>query len=489
MACTVAAQGAVTISSKPTVNMSCSGGVCSPTAADAVLNAGDLETLLASGDTEVTTKGPNGEQATDIVVNAASSWSSSSLLSLVARRSITVDQPISVAGMGALSLTTNAGGRNGVLLFGKQGRASFANLTSSLSINGTAYTLVGTLAAIGSAVAANPAGSYAFASDYDASQDGTYSNSPVATNVTGTVEGLGNTISNFSMQPQRKGGTSDGIFNLVDSSGRIDGMRLTDISIRDERDRIRGGGGGLVGVNEGTLSDDHVAGTIVARHSYVGGLVEANAGTIIHSSANMRVRGAYAAGLVLGSGNGGSISLSHADGAVQGDHWAAGLVANLDKGTISESYATGKVSGGTNSLAGGLVGWVQGTSAVSDSYATGAVTGGWHAHVGGFVGLIENSISTIKNAYSTGAVTGGEGSLVGGFAGDGGLSFTDCYWDRTTSGTNKGVAGMNVAGVTGLTTQRFQSGLPAGFESAICRETANVLDGLPWLIANRPGRK
>jgi hypothetical protein len=44
-----AAWADVTISSDATQNMSCSGGVCQPTASDAVLNVGDLETLLAAG--------------------------------------------------------------------------------------------------------------------------------------------------------------------------------------------------------------------------------------------------------------------------------------------------------------------------------------------------------------------------------------------------------------------------------------------------------
>jgi hypothetical protein len=38
-----AARADVTISSDPTQDMSCSDGVCQPTASDAVLNVGDLE--------------------------------------------------------------------------------------------------------------------------------------------------------------------------------------------------------------------------------------------------------------------------------------------------------------------------------------------------------------------------------------------------------------------------------------------------------------
>ncbi|HEY5048225.1 MAG TPA: hypothetical protein VII49_09415, partial [Rhizomicrobium sp.] len=71
----------VTISSAQTQNMSCSGGVCTPTAKDAVLNVTDLTNLLASGNVEVTTTG-SGVQANNIDVNAAFGWSSTSALSL-----------------------------------------------------------------------------------------------------------------------------------------------------------------------------------------------------------------------------------------------------------------------------------------------------------------------------------------------------------------------------------------------------------------------
>ena len=53
--CSVAASAnaVVKISDKPTKNMSCDGGVCSATAAKAVLNVNDLANMLASGDAKV----------------------------------------------------------------------------------------------------------------------------------------------------------------------------------------------------------------------------------------------------------------------------------------------------------------------------------------------------------------------------------------------------------------------------------------------------
>ncbi|HEX4081169.1 MAG TPA: GLUG motif-containing protein [Rhizomicrobium sp.] len=123
---------------------------------------------------------------------------------------------------------------------------------------------------------------------------------------------------------------------------------------------------------------------------------------------------------------------------------------------------------------GGLVGFSFGS--VQNSYATGAVTGGRYA--GGAAGA-GNFLST---SYSTGAVSG---AYPGGFIGFGDDDFSD-YWDVTTSGTDVGVGEGNSTGVTGLTSQQLQAGLPAGFDPTIWGQNANINNGLPYLLANPP---
>src|SRR5580700_9225987 len=107
------AQGDVTISSGTSKDMVCSAGVCSPTSTDAVLNTGDLETLLAAGNVMVTTTG-SGVQADDILVSKAFRWVNSASLTLQAHRSITIDKRILVEGRAGVVLTTNYGGHGGV---------------------------------------------------------------------------------------------------------------------------------------------------------------------------------------------------------------------------------------------------------------------------------------------------------------------------------------------------------------------------------------
>src|SRR4051812_16633046 len=77
-------QAAVVISSGATQNMSCSAGVCTPTAKKAVLNVGDLANLLAAGDVKVV----SDSAAKDIQFSAPLSWTSTSRLTLDSYRSI-----------------------------------------------------------------------------------------------------------------------------------------------------------------------------------------------------------------------------------------------------------------------------------------------------------------------------------------------------------------------------------------------------------------
>ena len=145
-----AARADITISNKPTENMTCSGGVCTATAKKAVLNASDLANMLASGDATV-----KSGIAKSIRVDQLLSWETTSRLTLDAKQSITVNKPITVAGNGALvRLVTSAGlisakvvkvdAANDLALLKAEGR--FAALPVAAS---RAVKLGGTVATVG----------------------------------------------------------------------------------------------------------------------------------------------------------------------------------------------------------------------------------------------------------------------------------------------------------------------------------------------------
>jgi hypothetical protein len=479
------AQAALVISSQATHDVTCSAGVCVPTAKNAVLNARDLDALVKAGNVTVTTTG-KGVQADNLDVKASVDWSTPNSLSLEAYDSILVGQSVSVRGDGNVSLTINNGGSDGTLSFGTSGHIQFAKLTGKLTINGTTYTLVNTIATLASAIASNPHGAYAFAADYDASKEGTYTSPPVPTTLTGTFEGLGNTISNLSIDDSN----DFAVALFAENQGLIRDIVLTNASVITSSSN-----GSLVGTlageNEGTISGANAAGSVAASVGVgtAGGLVGCScfaSGTIASSTANVTVTSDdIAGGLIGASDNSSVVTASSASGAISAgaNSYVGGLVG-VNAATIDTSYATGSATGGTNTSTGGLVG--NSSGAISNSYATGAASG-----TGEVGGLIGENFATVAETYSTGAVTG-SGVLGGLIGSDDSVSgsITNSYWDTTTSGItslSQGAGNIpNDPGITGLTTTQLQSGLPEGFSKQIWGESRHINDGLPYLLSNPP---
>jgi hypothetical protein len=468
-----AAQADVTISSKPTENMSCAQGVCTATAKRAVLNVGDLASMLSGGDVKVA----GDKQAKDIEIDASLSWVSASRLTLDAYRSISFNKPVVVAGTGALTITTNDGGANGDFGFTGKGHVEFWDLSSSLVINGNSYSLVKKLKDLKSAIKANPTGLFALAGDYNAQKDGTYGN-PAISYLGGMIEGLGNRIQYLTMSTPGKVQFAP----IKRSDGTIRDLGLTNVNVNATNIT---GAAGLVFENDGTILNCYVTGTVEGGDG-AAGLAFDNGGTISHShtAVDVAVTGQdgnrFAGGLV--GGNSGLIETSYATGSVTGSD-AGGLVGvngGVNGGTVTQSFATGAVSSvAGGSPVGGLVGRNENT--ITNSYATGAVSGG-----GGAVGT--NDGAKIDAVYSTGFVNAFNG---GGLVyADITQTFTNSYWDLDTSGINDPGQGAgnirNDPGITGLTTQQFQSGLPQGFDSAIWAENPKINSGYPYLRAAPP---
>ena len=469
------ANAAVEISSKPTQNMSCTGGVCTPTAKKAVLNVSDLATMLAGGDTTIKSTNANP----DIEIDAALSWTSTSRLTLDAYRSITFNKPIVVAGTGAMTITTNDGGSGGDFRFFKKGHVEFWDLTGNLVINGHRHILVKKVKQLAHLIRQNSFDYYALAKSIDDSRH-VHGNSPIA-EFGGTFEGLGNTISHFTISGPPSSDPAGLFGELIFDGGSSATIR--DIGLISAS--IDGGVGQrkigvLVGYNSsGTILNSYAMGTVLANgsNSQIGGLIGVNeTGVVGNSYANVSVTSTGASSI------------------------AGGLIGEIDaacvecRGSLDQSYATGSVSGGDNSLVGGLVGNNAGAS-ITNSYATGAVIGGNDAAVGGLLGEGQNRDSGVPIAaesYSTGAVTGGSGSMLGGFIGQdiADAENTETYWDLDTSGISDPTKGAgNIAndpGITGITDAQLKSALPAGFDRKVWKQKGSVNNGYPYLAGNPP---
>src|ERR1700743_1950219 len=121
LAAATSAHAAVAISDAATKHMSCSAGVCSPTAKNAVLNAGDLATMLATSDVKVTT----GAGAVAIGISAPVTWTSANRLTLDSKQGVAVRAAVVSEGTGGLTVTLNDGGTGGDLTFFPGGAITF----------------------------------------------------------------------------------------------------------------------------------------------------------------------------------------------------------------------------------------------------------------------------------------------------------------------------------------------------------------------------
>ncbi|AMB44414.1 YDG domain-containing protein [Methylobacterium sp. AMS5] len=299
---------------------------------------------------------------------------------------------------------------------------------------------------------ANLAGSYRLTRDLDASATAATDAStgpwgaggfvPVGTNTagfTGSLDGAGHTITGLTIA--RPSQNYVGLIGLLGAGGGVSGLGLVGGSVTGSSIV-----GGLVGTNNGTVSQSYASGSVTGS-SGVGGLV----GEMFNSA---------------------TVSQSYASGSVTGFGSSVGGLVGFSSGTVSQSYASGSVTGSSNYV-GGLVGFSSGT--VSQSYASGSVTGS--SIVGGLVGN-NNYYGTVSQSYASGSVTGS--SNVGGLVGrtDGALENT--YWDAQTTGRANGVGAGSSAGSTGLTTVQARS--QAGYINPL--DTTQSFDfGTVWYQA------
>jgi len=455
--------------------------------------------------------------AGDITLDAGASisWGSSHALTLNAYNNLNIDGSITVSGAGTLNLTAgqsvavngpiaiNGGGKVALnagadtttvsgtsllqLYFAPGGDITFASgqTGQTLAINGTAYTLEYSSSALIAAMNANSNGVFALA---QSGPGGSFTGTPVSS-FGGTLEGLGNTISNLTIN------VGDGDAGLVGTlNGQVRDIGLVGGGVTDGT-QLSYGVGELAGLSNGVVAGSFATGAVNASGGRTGGLVGVNRGVIVDSYTTGAVVGADAGGLV-GDNQLGSITQSYATGAVSGRYDNGGLVGDNDA-SIIRSYAAGAVSG-NGSTDGGLVG--DNSGSISQSFATGAVVdNGDDAAAGGLVGLNEDS--SIFQAYATGAVTAkNEDATVGGLVGEsfggsisqayatgqvtanpenedffgtfsdggggagpligqsGGTTVTTAYYNWQTTVNNSQAQGSQNDGANGVTTATLQSG-------------------------------
>ena len=286
-----------------------------------------------------------------------------------------------------------------------------------------------------------------------------------------TFEGNGHTISGLFMDKPANMHRV-GLFGTIGGGANVRNLILDSVEVRDGGHMVAG----LVGHNQGTISNVHVSGTVTGGYQDVGLLAGENRGRIADSSATGTVAADNDVGILVGE-NHKDVVRSNASGAATGRYsvgglvgkqlgarstiigssavatvtgttsasgggrWIGGLVGDND-GKIRTSMARATVTGSASAV-GGLVG--RNTGNVLATYAQGSVnsTG---SHVGGLVG--QNN-SYLKASYSVARTDGG------GLVGSGSGTVTDSYWDTVASGATTSAAG------TGQTTAALTA--PSGY--------------------------
>jgi len=512
------ARADLSISKDATRNVSCSGGICTPTAKNAVLNIGDLTNMLLADDLTVQTGSGDGTAAGISIVDGFS-WTDNNRLTLSAKKSITVKAAVTVAGDGALTIDYNQGNAGGDLLFDGKGKIDFWDLKSSLVINGSSYALVSDIKTLAADISSDPSGAFALANDYDAAADGHYIDSPVKTPFAGAFEGLAHAVKNLSVSvgPYKTRKRPIGLFAQLEQTGSIRDLQVIDAS-------VAGFGttqyvGAIVGRNYGFIEQVHSSGNMHAQKASFGGGIagrnEAGA-TLALATSSAVVHGGRAStiGGLVGENDGlvrDSVAFGHLTG--NDDPLAGGLVGyntgqiltssshlkidltntvacgglvGRNAGDIEQSFWTGTVrcqGWPDTSPEGGLVGDEAGGTVAND-YAVGDVTGiASYDVAGGLLGAV--SASETSASYSVGAVAAPK--AVGAFAGtvhDG--AFKRDYWDADKAGNLSACGTGACTGIKGVSDAKLKSVLPAGFDPKVWGQSPKINNGYPYLLANPP---
>jgi len=470
-----------------------------------------LTNALALGNVNIASTSGNGSDG-NINVNQAVTWSADTNLTLTATNDININKSITATGANA-GLTLTAGtdininapvtlsGANAALAMtyggayniltkasysgatidssgypatatdtsgGVYGSITLSGANASLKINGNTYTLIHSMSQLdlldgynsvtGTGTAATLSGYYALAQDLDASGT-TYTSSLIGTLGIGTLTGLGHTVSNLTISA---GSTSN--VGLIGKTATGATTTIRDIGLESVNISTTGTSvGALLGNSYGglTISQAYSTGAVSGGGS-VGGLI----GKIFSNSAPSSIINSYSNANVTSTGNtnGGlvgyavltSINNSHATGSVTSSGTQnGGLVGTLTKGSVSRSYAKGDVTAPDKIYAGGLIGYLNGTSAttamsVTNSFATGNVTGGYY--VGGLIGYTGGNNTyavAVDNCYASGkSVTGTLGTLAAnGSGGIGGL----IGWAAYTNISNSHATGKVTAAISDTT--------------------------------------
>ena len=246
---------------------------------------------------------------------------------------------------------------------------------------------------------------------------------------TGTFDGNNHTIRGLTVTGSNE---YAGLFGYIGKDGTVKNVKLEDVQITSDHQYANAGG--VAGMNDGTIENCSVSGSVSSN---------------------------YSAGGVVAQQFGNSITKCSSSATVKGTGEVGGVAGKTDNSaTLTACYATGNVTferaSTINTFAGGVVGFNGTGSILTACYATGNVTGTGtgtgSCYVGGVTG--DNASGTLTACYHAKGTVSGPDGATGGVTGRnynalGDPVITACYWKNDQA---EGI-GYNQAGTTVETTK------------------------------------
>lgn len=243
-------------------------------------------------------------------------------------------------------------------------------------------------------------------------------------NFNGTIEGNGARLA-------LTGSTSKTLFGTFDANAKVKNLTIVGINI----ERVNGDYvGGLASVNNGTLDNIDVSGSIKSNKvGGVGGIVGLNTKLITNSDAD---------------------SLTIVSATSSGSTTKVGGIAGENRGTISncQSSATIKESSSNQGtiIAGGIAGHSTESAVIENAVAMANITleTNYDTVAGGIVGLNEDRATITKSKVFSGAI---KAKMVGGIAGQNNGEDTNEFVSISRTQVESGVTlkGENAGGLVG----------------------------------------
>ncbi|WP_258187508.1 two-partner secretion domain-containing protein [Trinickia symbiotica] len=223
---------------------------------------------------------------------------------------------------------------------------------SGLTTQITGYQLVNSIADLEN-ISQNLAGNYALGKNLD---DGGANFTPIGnatTPFTGQFDGMFHSINDIALLTPSEGFLlPTGLFGVIGNAGVVRDLNLTNsravLYNSPFTPSTWSEGGLLAGINQGHIANVFASGSLYGGADlYLGGLVGENQGLIERSAADITVQSVQSVGGGLVGKNDGTITQCYETGMVNADRPALSVngLVGVNSGTISQSFVAGPVYG------------------------------------------------------------------------------------------------------------------------------------------------